>query len=90
MTEFEQPDPERDPETDPEPPQEPEKTPYERALSLASSVLLHPLDDAQATALAAVYAQLAVADSLERVETGILRSLTSPLPGDGGDVEGGP
>lgn len=58
---------EEDSERAPEPV---EKTPYERAISLANSVLKHPLDDNQATALAAVYAQLAIADALNRVETG--------------------
>jgi hypothetical protein len=77
-------------EPDPELPVAKPKSPYQQALSLANSVLPHPLDDDQATALAAVYAQLAIADRLERVETGILKSLASPLPGDTGDVEGGP
>jgi len=90
VSDFEQPDFDTLNEIIPEPTQEPEKTPYERALSLANSVLARPLDDDQATRLAGVFAQLAIANTLERVETGILRSLTSPLPGDGGDVEGGP
>ena len=49
----------------------PQLTHQQRAHRLAESVLANPLNDDQATALAAVYAQLATADAITEAFRGL-------------------